>query len=42
MKRSKRYIRVRFPSTSHDSTLQGMLITHDPLGFLEEDQWWEA
>lgn len=42
MKRSKRFIRVRFPSTSADSTLQGMLISHDPLGFLEEDMWWDA
>ena len=42
MNPTKRFVRVRFPSTSSDSTLQGMLVPHDPLGFLEEDQWWDA
>ncbi len=42
MKRNKRFLRTRFPSTSHDATMQSMLITHDPLGFLEEDLWWEV
>ncbi|MBE0645229.1 MAG: 50S ribosomal protein L11 methyltransferase [Bacteroidetes bacterium] len=42
MKRNKRFLRARFQSTAHDATVQGMLITHDPLGFLEEDQWWEV
>ena len=42
MTNAKRFIRVRFSSTTDDDTLQGMLITHEPLGFLEEDQWWEA
>lgn len=42
MKRNKRFLRARFQSTPHDSQIQGMLITHDPLGFLEEDQWWEV
>lgn len=38
----KRFLRARFQSTPNDATVQGMLITHDPLGFLEEDQWWEV
>ncbi len=38
----KRFLRARFQSTPDDATVQGMLITHDPLGFLEEDQWWEV
>ncbi|MBR9974190.1 MAG: 50S ribosomal protein L11 methyltransferase [Bacteroidetes bacterium] len=42
MNTPKQFVRVRFPSTPDDSTLQGMLIRHDPLGFLEEDLWWEA
>lgn len=42
MKTIKRFLRARFPSTPDDATVQGMLITHDPLGFLEEDQWWEV
>lgn len=42
MNHTKRFVRVRFPSTSSDSTLQGMLVRHDPLGFLEEDHWWDA
>lgn len=42
MNKNKRFLRARFPSNEHDSTMQGMLITHDPLGFLEEDQWWEV
>ncbi|MFZ1731932.1 MAG: 50S ribosomal protein L11 methyltransferase [Bacteroidota bacterium] len=42
MQKNKRFLRARFQSTAHDSTIQGMLITHDPLGFLEEDRWWEV
>lgn len=42
MSNPKQFVRVRFPSSPSDSTLQGMLIRHDPLGFLEEDHWWEA
>jgi ribosomal protein L11 methyltransferase len=42
MTKDKRFLRARFPSNAHDGMMQGMLITHDPLGFLEEDQWWEV
>ncbi|MDT8325147.1 MAG: 50S ribosomal protein L11 methyltransferase [Bacteroidota bacterium] len=36
------FVRARFPRTAHDDQLQAQLIARDPLGFLEEDDWWEV
>jgi ribosomal protein L11 methyltransferase len=36
------FVRARFPRSRHDEQLQAELITNDPLGFLEEDDWWEV
>ncbi|MBR9979110.1 MAG: 50S ribosomal protein L11 methyltransferase [Bacteroidetes bacterium] len=42
MSKSLRFVKARFPSTSDNLTIQSMLITHDPLGFVEEEDWWEV
>ena len=39
---SSRFVRLRFPQTADAPDIQARLIAYDPLGFLEEDQWWEA
>jgi ribosomal protein L11 methyltransferase len=36
------YIRLRFPRGSHDDILQALLHDFCPLGFLDEDDTWEA
>lgn len=42
MSKSLRFVKARFPSTSDNVTIQSMLIAHEPLGFVEEDDWWEV
>lgn len=42
MKKSNAYFRIRFPRTSDAPDIQARLIPYDPLGFLEEDEWWEV
>jgi ribosomal protein L11 methyltransferase len=36
------FIRARFPRSANDETLQAQLIARDPLGFLEDETWWEV
>ncbi len=36
------YVRLRFPRSAQDSLLQSILHGLDPLGFLDEDDTWEA
>lgn len=36
------YIRLRFPVSEHDEQVQALLHTLEPLGFLEEENTWEA
>ncbi|MCB2204201.1 50S ribosomal protein L11 methyltransferase [bacterium] len=36
------FIRARFSRSTRDEELQAMLIAREPLGFLEDDDWWEV
>jgi len=36
------FVRLRFPQTADASDLQARMIAYDPLGFLEEEHWWEV
>jgi ribosomal protein L11 methyltransferase len=36
------FVRARFPRSAHDDTLQAQLVARDPLGFLEDEAWWEV
>ncbi len=42
MTTSQSYIRLRFPRSEQDNLIQDILHSFEPLGFLDEEDYWEA